>query len=74
MDTTRFCIGLGILLAGLGGLIAVGAVLTGLGVPTGVDADSLIVGAGIAVAGAVAAFQLGTIRREALAEEDPQRR
>jgi hypothetical protein len=60
MGRTQFYRALGIALAGFGTVIATGALLTDLGIDTGIDAGSLLVGAGIAVAGAGAAAQFSS--------------
>lgn len=58
MNLTIIYLGAGMICTVLGTIIAVGAFLTTLGIPTGIDGDSVLVGAGIAVAGAGAAYQL----------------
>ncbi|WP_276258788.1 hypothetical protein [Haloglomus litoreum] len=73
MDRTGLYRGAGIVLAVLGTMIAVGAFLTSLGVPTGIDGDSVLIGAGIAVAGAGAAFQFRPPAVESRGDDEPVR-
>jgi hypothetical protein len=74
MDRRRVYIVAGVLLACFGSVIALGAFLTSIGVQTGIDADSVLIGAGIAVAGAGAAFQLSAKPSESVAAGEPTQR
>ncbi len=58
MNSTSIYLGAGLIGTVLGIVIAVGAFLTTLGIPTGIDGDSVLVGASIAVAGTGAAYKL----------------
>jgi hypothetical protein len=74
MNRTRVYVVAGVLLACFGSLIALGALLTSIGIQTGIDGDSVLTGAGIAVAGAGAAFHFLTRSSEPVADRDPAHR
>lgn len=58
----------------LGVGIAMGAVLTSIGFPTGIDTDSLLTGLGIAVAGAGAGIQFWSPSAESASEDEASSR
>jgi hypothetical protein len=69
MDRTRVFRAASIAVAVFGASVAVGALSTGLGFQTGIDGDSLLVGAGIAVAGAGAAVGFQPRPRDTVSDE-----
>lgn len=74
MDRTRVYVVAGVLLTCFGSVIALGALLTSMGIQTGIDGDSVLTGAGIAVAGAGAAFHFLTRSSEPVADRGPAQR
>lgn len=74
MKRRRISVVMGLLVACFGSAIALGALLTSIGVQTGIDGDSVLVGAGIAVGGAGAAFQLSARSSEPVADRGPIQR
>lgn len=69
MNRLQLLRGSGLTLAVFGTAIAVGGLLTSVGIPTGISEDSIIVGAGIAVAGAGATMSFGNSSEGASSEE-----
>jgi len=74
MDRTRVYVVAGVLLACFGSVVALGAMLTNIGIQTGIDGDSVLTGAGIAVAGAGAAFHFLERASEPIADKKPVQR